>query len=181
MFSSKKKLIRARCSFAPLPLYTGKPLPVIFTPSSKSIMSNSLANSQCGLAFFASSGIVPPERTSWLSSAVFPLGTELCGRLGIFISVEFSSASTSAMFWLNVFESSLRLATFSFAALASSVFPCLKSKPISFDRAFCSASNASSLPCIVFLWLSSSITLSISTLASKFFTSRREITSILFS
>ena len=34
------------CSFAPLPLYTGNPAPVSFTPSSKSIISYFLANSQ---------------------------------------------------------------------------------------------------------------------------------------
>jgi len=43
---SRKKEIRALCSLAPLPLYTGKPAPVILLPNSKSIISYFLASSQ---------------------------------------------------------------------------------------------------------------------------------------
>ncbi len=43
---TKKKEINALCNLAPFPLYTGNPAPVIFTPNSKSIMSNFLQISQ---------------------------------------------------------------------------------------------------------------------------------------
>ena len=47
---SRKKLINARCNFAPCPLYTGKPAPVTFTPRSMCRKPYSSPSSQCGFA-----------------------------------------------------------------------------------------------------------------------------------
>ena len=44
--SSRKKFMSARCKRAPIPVYTGKPAPVILTPRSKSMRLYFFANSQ---------------------------------------------------------------------------------------------------------------------------------------
>ena len=74
--------MRARCRRAPLPLYTGNPAPVIFTPSSKSMRSYLRANSQWGRASAGKSGMTPPERSTTLSSAVRPLGHHVARGIG---------------------------------------------------------------------------------------------------
>ena len=67
--------MRARCKRAPFPLYTGKPAPVILLPSSKSIRSYFLANSQWGIASSDRTGIFPARSVSILSSSEIPLVT----------------------------------------------------------------------------------------------------------
>ena len=72
----------ARCSFAPFPIYTGNPLPVILLPKSKSIKLYFFARSQCGAAPAGSEAVGPPVFTTTLSSGVLPSGTGAPGKLG---------------------------------------------------------------------------------------------------
>ena len=85
VFLSRKKLISALWSLAPFPLYTGNPEPVILLPSSKSIISSSLAKSQWFFRLSLESLIGPLIKTSILSLTVKPSGTSLSGKLGIVV------------------------------------------------------------------------------------------------
>ena len=161
--------MRALWSLAPLPLYTGKPAPVIFTPRSKSMMSYFFASSQCGRAFSGRFGSGPPIFTTRLSSAPFPSGTRSQGRLGR------RTMASSSSFWFSAArarsspERALSDATSAFAASASALRPCFRRAPIFSAAFFCWPSRLSD-SCWQALRLSSSaITFSTSARASKFF------------
>ena len=83
IFWSKKKEINALCNLAPFPLKTGKPAPVILLPRLKSIKSYNSVSSQWGLELSLSLGISPTSSTTSLSFSELPLGTLVCGLLGI--------------------------------------------------------------------------------------------------
>ncbi len=175
---SKKKLMSARCIRAPLPLYTGKPAPAILTPNSKSIISYFFAKSQCGVASAGKVGILPPERSTTLSSAPFPSGTDSWGRLGIFTKISCNLFSEYAKSDSYCFATSLSFATSWRDFSASSFLPSLKYPPITFEIEFTSERVLSS--CVwAFLLFSSRLNTSfIMFSASKFLFRSRAITSL---
>ena len=102
--------MRALCRRAPIPIYTGKPAPVIFTPRSKSIRLYFFASSQCGSFASAFSGLrvqlptvsVPSHSfrllfTTILSSAATPSGTSSYGMFGIVQSSSLVCLSASSI------------------------------------------------------------------------------------
>ena len=77
------KLISARARRAPAPTSTVNRAPAILVPRSKSITPSAGPRSQCACGVNANSRGVPMRRTSPLSAALFPTGTDACGRLGM--------------------------------------------------------------------------------------------------
>ena len=133
-----------------MPLYTGKPAPVIFTPSSKSIKSYFFANSQCGKAPSTSFGISPSLKISSLSFSSVPAGTKSFGILGI---VKRSFCNFSRVLFkvsLSSFDSSFNCDVFSFKRVAFCASPFLYSRPISLENELDCARVSSSLACVAF-------------------------------
>ena len=77
------KLISARASRAPAPTSTVNLAPAILVPRSKSITPSAGPRSQCACGVNENSRGVPERRTSTLSAALFPTGTDACGTLGM--------------------------------------------------------------------------------------------------
>ena len=136
--SSRKKASKARCKRAILPIYIGKPAPVILTPRSKSMRLYFLQRSQWHKASSGSCGITPPSFTTTLSLASFPSGTSSAGMLGMLHNKTVNSCSASAMSVCNCLSFSLYTATLAFTSSASCVLPSFISMPICFDMLFAS-------------------------------------------
>jgi len=145
------------------------------------MISYFLAKSQWGTASEDKTGIVPPLRSTILSSAPFPSGTDSSGRLGIITSSSwiFSSASFNSV--LYTAELSFKDATSSLAAAASSFLPSFIRLPMDLDKEFIFANVLSNIVCELFRWVSRSIIWSIMSLASKCFLANLRTISSLFS
>ena len=110
------------------------------------MMSYFLIKSQCGWAFACILGNEPQVKTTSFSSAVFPSGTELCGRLGSVTnksSICFSAAFAASSFSFMV---PFKAAVSARLPSANSFWPDCMSEPISFAAAF-DVSNADSACC----------------------------------
>ena len=165
--------MRARWSRAPLPRYTGKPAPVIFTPRSKSIRLYFLASSQCGSASLGSSVSIPPIFTTTLSSAPLPSGTISYGMFGMAQSCAVSSSCAWSMASCNALLVSLSRATSVLMDSASSFLPCFINAPICAASFLLSDKLISNWVCASRRFLSVANTLSIASLApGKCFFSR---------
>ena len=80
--ASSMKLISARSSRAPAPISTANRAPDILVARSKSMMPSAGPRSQCGFGAKSKARGSPCRRTSTLSAALAPTGTDSCGRLG---------------------------------------------------------------------------------------------------
>ena len=138
----------ARCNRAPFPLYTGKPAPVIFTPSSKSMMSYFLTNSQWGCAPSCKAGISPDWNTVRFSSGVLPSGTMSAGVFGSAYNFWVSSCANASPFSESCLLCSLNCAVFSLRISALAFSPDFMSSPISRDSLLDSDKILSSATCV---------------------------------
>src|SRR6185436_8214896 len=151
VLKSRKYWINDLCNFAPLPLYKGKPLPVIFAPVSKSTISYFFISSQCGTASLGSVGSFPPALTTILSAGVFPGGTLSDGRFGSFTNTSCNCFSTIASLSEIGCNDDLSVATSCFLFSASSFCPLAINCPISLEVLFTFACVLSNSSCNFFL------------------------------
>ena len=77
------KLISARARRAPGPTSTVKRAPAILVPRSKSMIPSAGPRSQWACGANVNARGVPTRRTSLLSSALLPTGTDECGMFGM--------------------------------------------------------------------------------------------------
>ena len=151
LFLSKKKFINALWSFAPLPLYTGNPDPVILLPNSKSIMSYSFDKSQWFFRLYPDSLKLELLNTSILFSSESPSGTFESGILGTVV-IRFD------ILILTVSNSSAKLFDFNFKfddsdlrlSMSISLLPDLNASAISLEIVLDLKSILSSSCCIFF-------------------------------
>ncbi len=93
--TSNMKLIRARSSLAPRPIYRAKRAPAIFAARSKSRIPSLSPISQWGKGSKLKERRSPTVLMTTLSSLSLPVGTESCGRLGSSMSMECKVCSCS--------------------------------------------------------------------------------------
>ena len=138
------------------------------------------ATSQWGSRLAEGSGSSPSVRTTRLSSAVRPSGTDSCGKLGSWTRISESSWSICPMRSVAAFTFSLKVATLAFSCSAACCCPCRMSVPISLEAWLILAWRVSASACNARRAWSRSTTWAMASRASTPLRARASTTAWLF-